>query len=97
MKTPSLEMFVVAWPTAAPQQRLASYIALQSDAPPVTKTSAEEIVPRHETAKRFNRHPSFVDRLVRAKVLEPVRMKGRKRACGFRASDIARLMAGGEG
>lgn len=92
MKIPTLEMFVVAWPTAAPQQRLASYIALQSDAPPATACTTSEVLPRREAAKRFHRHPSFVDRLVRAGLIAPVRLNGRKRACGFRSSDIEKLM-----
>ena len=96
MKAPTLEMMVAAWQPATLIQRKAALIALQSDATPANGTAAEEIIPRRKAADRFHRHPSFVDRLVRAKVLEPVRLKGRKRACGFRASDIEKLMAGGE-
>ena len=97
MINPSYEMLIAAWQPATLLQRKAALIALQSDAPPATGTAAEEIIPRRKAAESFHRHPSFVDRLVRAKVLEPVRLKGRTRACGFRRSDIERLMAGGEG
>ena len=96
MKTPSLEVMVAAWQPATLLQRKAALIALQSDAPAATGTAAEEIIPRRKAADRFHRHPSFLDRAVRAGLLAPVRLKGRKRACGFRASDIEKLMAGGE-
>ncbi len=97
MKTPSLEMLIAAWTPATLLQRKAALIALQSDSPATTGTSAEEILPRREAAKRFHRHPSFLDRAVRAGLIAPVRLKGRTRACGFRASDLEKLMAGGEG
>lgn len=96
MRAPSLEMLIAAWQPATLIQRKAALIALQSDAPPATGTAAEEILPRREAATRFHRHPSFVDRLVRDGQLVPVRLKGRTRACGFRVSDIERLMAGAE-
>lgn len=97
MKTPSLEMLIAAWTPATLLQRKAALIALQSDSPATTGTSAEEILPRREAAKRFHRHPSFLDRAVRAGLIAPVKLTGRTRACGFRSSDIAKLMAGGEG
>ena len=97
MKTPSLEMLIAAWTPATLLQRKAALIALQSDSPATTGTSAEEILPRREAAKRFHRHPSCLDRAVRAGLIAPVRLKGRTRACGFRASDLEKLMAGGEG
>jgi len=97
MKPPSLEMLIAAWTPATLLQRKAALIALQSDSPATTGTSAEEILPRREAAKRFHRHPSFLDRAVRAGLIAPVRLKGRTRACGFRASDLEKLMAGGEG
>ena len=93
MKTPTLEMMVAAWQPAAPQQRKAALIALQSDAPPTTASTTSEVLPRHEAAKRFHRHPSFLDRAVRAGLIRPVRLAGRKRSCGFRASDLEALMA----
>ena len=96
MKPPTLETMVAAWQPATLLQRKAALVALQSDAPPATGTAAEEIIPRRKAADRFHRHPSFIDRAVRAGLLAPVRLKGRKRACGFRASDLEKLMAGGE-
>ena len=95
MKKPSLDYLVVGWQGATIQQRQAALLALQSEPATPTATIAEEILPRAKAAKRFHRHPSFLDRAVRAGLIEPVRMKGRTRSCGFRASDIERLMAGG--
>lgn len=92
MKTPSLEMLVAAWQPASPLQRKAAIVALQSDAPATTETAIDEILPRRQAAEKFHRHPSFLDRAVRAGLLEPVKLKGRSRSCGFRASDLARLM-----
>ena len=96
MKAPSLEMMLAAWQPAAPAQRVASYLALQAISPSASEVKADEVLPRREAAQRFHRHPSFIDRAVRAGLLAPVRLKGRKRACGFRASDLEKLMAGGE-
>lgn len=91
MKSPSFEMMYTAWQPAAPAQRMASYLALQS-IPVKSETIADEVIPRREAAERFHRHPSFLDRAVRAGLLQPVKLKGRSRSCGFRASDLARLM-----
>lgn len=93
MKTPSLETMVAAWQPATLLQRKAALIALQSDAPPAAGSTAEEILPRRDAAKRFHRHPSFLDRAVRAGLLKPVKLAGRTRSCGFRASDLEALMA----
>jgi len=95
MKTPTLEMLVSAWQTATLPQRKAALIALQSEAPPQSGPNANEVLPRLEAAKRFHRHPSFLDRAVRAGLITPVRLKGRKRSCGFRTQDLAILMDGG--
>ena len=87
---------LTAWQAAALPQRRAALFALQSEVPPTTATTTTEVLPRREAAQRFHRHPSFVDRLVRTGLLSPVKLKGRKRSCGFRVSDIEALLAGGE-
>ena len=95
MKNPSYEMLIAAWQTATLKQRAAALIALQSDSEPTTSVPPGEVLPRCEVAKRFHRHPSFVDRLVRSGALRPVRFQGRKRGCGFRASDVEGLINAG--
>ncbi len=50
------------------------------------------ILPRREVARRFNRSLRFVDHLAKAGTLRRVKMPGRKRACGFLAEDVERLM-----
>ena len=93
-KSLSLEMLVSAWQPATLPQRRAALIALQSEATATAATAApDEILKRKQVAERFNRHPSYVDRLVKAKLLRPWNPGNRwKRAPGFRASDVAALL-----
>ncbi|MGI6598972.1 MAG: helix-turn-helix domain-containing protein [Kiritimatiellia bacterium] len=94
--SPTLENMVAAWQPATLPQRRAALVALQSDAP-APSAAPDEILTRKQVAERFHRHPSFVDRAVRKGLLRPWNPGGRwKRAPGFRASDVAALMEGGE-
>ena len=54
----------------------------------------KRILPRAEVARRFNRSLRFVDHLAAAGVLRRVKMPGRKRACGFLAEEVERVMVG---
>ena len=54
----------------------------------------KRILPRGEVARRFNRSLRFVDHLAKAGTLRRVMLPGRKRACGFLAEDVERLMTG---
>ena len=61
---------------------------------PRENTAPEKrILPRGEVARRFNRSLRFVDHLAKAGTLRRVKLPGRKRACGFLASDVERLMS----
>jgi hypothetical protein len=62
-----------------------------------TRTSAvteKRILPRAEVARRFNRSLRFVDHLAKAGTLRRVTLPGRKRACGFLADEVERVMTG---
>ncbi len=61
----------------------------QNDGPP-----EKRILTRREVARRFNRSLRFVDNLAKDGTLRRVTLPGRKRACGFRAEDVERLMSG---
>ncbi len=53
------------------------------------------LIRRAEAAQRLGRTLRFVDRLAADGIIERVRIPGRKRACGFRESDVSRLIEGG--
>ena len=93
-KPPSLDEIAALWGSASHLQKRAALFALQTDSPAAADPIAmpDEVLTRKEAAARFHRHPSFIDRARRQGLLPPVRLKGRKRGCGFRASDVARLM-----
>jgi len=52
----------------------------------------KRILQRAEVARRFNRSLRFVDHLAKAGTLRRVKLPGRKRACGFLADEVERLM-----
>jgi hypothetical protein len=52
----------------------------------------ERLLTRAEVARRFDRSLRFVDKLAAEGVLERVRMPGRIRACGYRETDVERLL-----
>lgn len=54
----------------------------------------KRILPRAEVARRFNRSLRFVDHLAKAGTLRRITLPGRKRACGFLAEEVERLMTG---
>ena len=56
----------------------------------------KRILPRAEVARRFNRSLRFVDHLAKAGTLRRVKLPGRKRACGFLAEEVERVMVGEE-
>lgn len=58
------------------------------------RTEADCILTRRATAERFNRSTRTLGMWARAGILKPVVLPGRKRACGFRASDVAALIGG---
>ncbi|MCE9614261.1 MAG: hypothetical protein K8T26_08290 [Lentisphaerae bacterium] len=52
------------------------------------------ILTRADVARRFNRTLRFVDHLAKAGTLRRVTLPGRKRACGFLAEEVERVMTG---
>ena len=62
-----------------------------------TSDGMDRLLKRAEAARLLGRSPRSVDRLVEQGVLQRVRFPACKRAAGYRASDIARLVAGGNG
>ena len=93
-KSPTFDEVVSLWGTASNQQKRAALTALQTDGMVAASPSAipDEVLTRKEAAARFHRHPSFIDRARCSGLLPAVRLKGRKRGCGFQASDVSRLM-----
>lgn len=59
------------------------------------REEADRILTRRATAERFNRSTRTLGMWARAGILKPVVLPGRKRAVGFRASDVDLLIAGG--
>lgn len=62
--------------------------------PAAAVTHESHVWPRAEVARRFNRSLRFIDKLAVQGVLRRVRLPGRKRACGFLAGEVERVMAG---
>jgi hypothetical protein len=58
------------------------------------RTEADCILSRRATAERFNRSTRTLAFWAKQGILRPVILPGRKRACGFRASDVAALIGG---
>ena len=61
-----------------------------------TSPELPRIITRGNTAKMFGRSTRFVDLLAKAGDLQKVRLRGRKRAIGFRLADVIRLIEGGK-
>jgi len=67
-----------------------------SETPRTIQSVEKRILVRAEVARRFNRSLRFVDHLAKAGTIRRVKLPGRKRACGFLAEEVEKLM-GGEG
>lgn len=67
-------------------------------APTAATTASEPRLLRPvEAARRLSRSVRYVHRLAKEGILPKVTLPGRTRAAGFRESDLAALIAGGEG
>jgi hypothetical protein len=60
-------------------------------------TMEKRILLRAEVARRFSRSVRFVDLLAKSGTLRRVKLPGRKRACGFLAEEVERVMVGDGG
>jgi hypothetical protein len=56
--------------------------------------SADRVLSVGQVAERFGRSKRSIALWARAGVIQRVLLPGRKRACGFRESDVVRLIAG---
>ena len=65
-----------------------------AQAPVVEPPREARVLKRFDVARRFNRSLRFVDILAAQGVLRRVKIPGRKRACGFLAHEVERVMAG---
>ena len=59
-----------------------------------TADGMDRLLKRAQAAKLLGRSPRAIDRLVERGVLKRVVFPASKRAAGYRASDVARLIAG---
>ena len=66
----------------------------EAETPRAVAVAEKRILPRAEVARRFNRSLRFVDHLAKAGTLRRVTLPGRKRACGFLAEEVERVMIG---
>lgn len=57
-------------------------------------TVERRVLSRADVARRFNRSVRFVDDLGKAGILRRVKLPGRKRACGYLADEVERVMSG---
>lgn len=73
------------------------FIRTFADATPTAPAAPEpeRIVRRDELAQRFGRSTRWADRMAAEGHIRKVTIPGRRRAMGFRASDVAALLAGG--
>lgn len=88
------------------KSRLITAIAAMPDRDPRLKTLAaalsqgaavagpDRLIRRADAAARLGRTQRFIDRLAADGILTRVRIPGRKRACGFRESEVMALIEG---
>ena len=84
--------------TPEDRQAILSSVGEHGRKPPgIDATSPElpRIINRGNAAKMFGRSTRFVDMLAETGDLQKVRLRGRKRALGFRLADVVRLIEGG--
>ena len=62
--------------------------------PRTDAVTEKRILTRREAARRFGRSTRFIDRLAVEGIIRRVKLPGRKRACGFLAEEIERVMDG---
>ena len=65
-----------------------------AETPRAVAATEKRILPRAEVARRFSRSLRFVDHLAKAGILRRVMLPGRKRACGFLAEEVERVIVG---
>jgi len=83
--------------TPADRARIVALIRnYRKEAVPARPAAAVErrVLSRADVARRFNRSLRFVDHLAKAGTLRRVKLPGRKRACGFLAEEVERVMIG---
>jgi predicted DNA-binding transcriptional regulator AlpA len=61
---------------------------------PQKQKDEERLIRRHEAAKRFSVSVRAIDRWAKTGILKKRVLPGRKRACGFLASEVQALIAG---
>jgi hypothetical protein len=84
--------------TPADRASLLSIIRNHGKAVPVSQIALQtevRILRRAEVARRLGCSPRTVDRIAREGILRKVTLPGRRRACGFRSSDLDRLIGSG--
>ena len=82
-------------PTVSPSERSKKLALLRTNGgneQPSTRIQEERIVGRAEAARMYSRSKRFVDGLAASGILKKIRVPGRKRAIGFRYSDVLALM-----
>ena len=75
------------------KERLELLARLQPGTRPSAATD-ERIVRRREVASKFSVSVRAVDNWARQGLIQRVRLKGRVRGCGFRLSDVERMIGG---
>ncbi len=83
--------------TPLDRQRIVATIRNHGKQPETSRTTVaieKRILNRRDVARRFNRSLRFVDKLAVQGVLRRVKLPGRRRACGFLAEEVERLMGG---
>jgi len=82
-------------PTITPAERVRLLKLLRhvaAPAPVPTASQTPQVLSRAETAKLFKRSVRFVDSLAREGILKKIRLPGRRRAIGFLAGDVYKVL-----
>ena len=83
--------------TPADRARIVATIRNHGKEEETTRPAApteRRVLSRADVAQRFHRSVRFVDDLGKAGILRRVKLPGRKRACGFLADEVERVMIG---
>ncbi len=70
------------------------FMAELNQTPAMNTPSETRIIKRQEVARRLGYSTRLVDQLGAAGTLERVTLPGRQRGCGYRLSDVEKLIAG---
>jgi len=95
----AIKSILRADPTITVSERLAIVACIREHGrrqPPQKEVNTDNrIMRRKEVAELFSRNVRAIDRMAKDGILNKVQLPGRRKCCGFRSQDVARLIEAG--